>query len=237
MFPQTYKPRWELPPGTTHVSVECTIDKGLVQTQTEIESKTRRKEFKELLRQDMQTKLLNWGMVVLASCIIIIALSKLVVMPLVNVEIARRKNNDRRRRQRRMSRSSSYRHHSGSITTATRRISSTSGSGGSSDNHPMHHLPQEHLTLIAHAEGMEGIGSPCVEGYRRNEPNYDDDDCRSSAGDSNSYSDDLSHGTTASEDFDAQVPADFDAIPIVAATIMPVVTLQATVVQDGITYT
>ena len=225
------------------MSVDCAIDKDLVLKQTEMESKTRRKEFKELLRQDMESKLVNWGMVVLASCAILVALSKLVVTPLVTMEMARRNNNNhecRRRQQqcrRRRSRSSSYRHHSGSCAmTATSRSNSTGSSGGSTDSLPMHHPSHEHLTLMAHAESMDD---------GRDGPNYvDDDDAdyrsngRSSSNtDDDDDDDDVSQGTSASDDFDAQVPADFDAIPIVAATIMPAVTLQAIVIQDGITYT
>jgi hypothetical protein len=268
------QPRWEFPPQTTHISVDCTTDKDLVLEQVHVQSQTRQKEFKELLKQDVEKKLIHWCMVVLAFCAIILAVSKFVVRPLVNMEIARRKNtkkNNSKERRRRLQRNRSRRSRS---TNSSHRIRSSgralaaattgrsSSSSGSNDSLPIHYPSNEHLTLITHADSMDGVTvtvPPVERQYdptrRNDETDYyydddvddddddDDDDYLSSDSTSSNDCDELTQGGTttvsASNHFDAQVPADFDAIPIVAATILPATTdilLHATVIHDGITY-
>ena len=81
----SYRPHWELPEGTTHVSVTCTRDKELVLEQSERKERAERDERRNAKRDAFQTKVFNGLVVFVSALTIIFALSQLIVAPLVTV--------------------------------------------------------------------------------------------------------------------------------------------------------
>lgn len=234
----SYAPRWELPHGTTHVSVDCTFDREVAREETKSKAQEGRKHAREERRDEIGMTLFNWALVVVFSLAFIYALSHFIVTPLVTLVTSKRDRRLRRRSSRTCRRSS------------TMRTSSTLNSSYSTL--PLHHSEQQ-ITLIAE-DGMviEGHLSTDsnVEGPRtlQTRSNRGDDDAEndadhsvsSSSDDSYSYETDNNNGYDDQQqlnDFDSQVPCDFDAVPIVAATILPIAdAIPATVVQDGVSY-
>jgi hypothetical protein len=101
----------------------------------------------------------------------------------------------------------------------------------------MHYSSHEHVDLIADAE----VETSVAERINSNEDGYDDDGDDSESGSStysSSYNSDINDQQRLMSDFDSQVPCDFDAIPIVAATVLQDAeeAVPAMVVQDGMSY-
>jgi hypothetical protein len=223
--PLTYHSRWELPAGTTHVSVDCTIDKDLVRDVTAARLEEERKHVREARREEMGMKLFNWLLVCLSTLTVIYAISHFIVTPLVTLAASKR---DERRCRRRSSSSCNNRRN------RTVRTSSTLSS--SSSSLPMYHQEQE--VFVAEERFEDGEGDRYRDAPRLHGSHSEDLD------DSGASSDDSTYETTGIYDeqqqlneFDSQVPCDFDAVPIVAATILPEINaIPAMVVQDGITY-
>jgi hypothetical protein len=216
----SYHSRWELPPGTTHVSVDCTLDKDVGHDVTNARVKEERKHARQERLEEIEMKLINWVLVCVSSLSVIYALSHFIVTPLVSMA----KSRNERRRRRRSSRSCHSRR------GRTLRTSSTLSSSLSSL--PLHH--EEHVTLVA--EGVvEGQVLPVPQDDESSRSDDDSQDCSRSSSSDDSFSRDREQQRM--HDFDSQVPCDFDAVPIVAATILSVDdAIPATVIQDGISY-
>jgi hypothetical protein len=227
----SYQPRWELPPGTTHVSVDCTADRGATREEIESRYEEARKHNREARREEIGMKLFNWVLVFLSSLAFVYALSHVIVTPLVTLAASRR---NRRRRRRRSSRS----------CRRSRTIRTSSTLSSSLGSLPLHHHEQQ-VTLIA-GDGVVVQGHPMAESTAEDpESSCHDNDADNSA--SSSSDDSYSYETVHEEeedddelrmnDFNSQVPCDFDAVPIVAATFLSMSdAIPATVVQDGVTY-
>mmetsp|Transcript_1590 Transcript_1590/g.2954 ORF Transcript_1590/g.2954 Transcript_1590/m.2954 type:complete len:429 (-) Transcript_1590:113-1399(-) len=234
----SYHHRWEIPPSTTHISVDCTVDKEVGHQTLEEQERNQRKEVRDARREEIAMKLFNWVLVFLSSLTIIYALSHFIVMPLVTVAGRNRRRKNERRRTRNNSRRS--------------RTLRTSGSSLSSSygDLPLHYLPQEHVTLIAgHEVVVEGSAVPLnnnntipqgeCDGDHDHSDSHSGDDQDDSEGSSDDYSYSYDEEQRNLNDFDSQVPCDFDAVPIVAATVLHASAadvVPATVVDDGVSY-
>ena len=246
----SYRPHWELPEGTTHVSVTCTRDKELVLEQTEREERAERDERRNAKRDAFQTKLFNGLVVFVSALTIIFALSQLIVAPLVAVATTIASSSSSGRSDCTSSRNdfesdddteNFESSHLSVRRDRRRRYSFLERRSSSISSLPFHHQEADALILeedgsvvqgivyadegdIADVVAARGSSSASSRGCRQasvhSHPNMVEDE-----DDEDHYHD------QAESDFDSQVPLDFDAVPI--ATI-PVVT--ATVLDDGITY-
>jgi hypothetical protein len=227
----SYRPRWELPPGTTHVSVDCTVDRVMAKETVKYRDDEARKHARETRREEIGMKLFNWVLIFVSSLAVIYALSHFIVTPLVT--LAASKGRDRRRR-RRTSRS----------CRRNRTVRTSSTLSSSFTSLPFNHQGQD-VTLISEDGVLVGFRRPHSE-LNEQTPcqDYNDDDAENNSG-SSSSDDSHSYETVRHDDedeqqmndFDSQVPCDFDAVPIVAATVLPVNgAIPALVVHDGVSY-
>jgi hypothetical protein len=247
----SYRPHWELPEGTTHVSVMCTRDKELVLEQYDKEERAERDERRQAKRDELQTRLFNGLIVFVSALTIIYALSHLIVTPLVAVATAvassgrnngstvfddedddnphcshlsvRRSAENRRRRSSFLERRST----SSSISSL-----------------PVHHQEVEALVLEDDTLSHDIIHTDDHEEYRYNRSDTVVSSLHNSSGASHHRrphmveedDDDSRSEDQAESDFDSQIPLDFDAVPIVTAQIVPATIMQAMALNDGITY-
>jgi hypothetical protein len=225
----SYRLRWELPPGTTHVSVDCTVDRVMAKEEIKSRHDEARKHNRDARREEIGLKLFNWVLVFVSSLAVIYAFSHLVVTPLVKVAALKGRGQRRRRRSSRSCRRS-----------RTFRTSSTLSTSFSSL--PLHH--QEQLATLVLEDDALVSGRPATElSEERPRREHGDDDLDNISGPSSSddsYSYETVHEDEDEQqmnDFDSQVPCDFDAVPIVAATVLTLTdAIPATVVEDGVSY-
>jgi hypothetical protein len=279
----SYHPRWQIPPGTTHISVDCTVDREVGQQTLKTKEREHMTEIRRARREEIGMKLFNWTLVFFSSLLLIYALSHFIVTPLaaaVGAARAKRRrrrrheddddddhiNGERRRRSPRRISSRSRRILDRTVRTVT---TATSTLSGSSSSLPLHHVPQEHVTLIVdetiegdryHDRREQSPRRSIETGVHRDRSSRSDDDDDGDHDDdffSGSSTDDGGDDDSSSYDpvidgdddddddveqrqlyeFDSQVPCDFDAVPLVCATVLHVEdAIPATVVQDGVSY-
>ncbi|KAG7374014.1 hypothetical protein IV203_013109 [Nitzschia inconspicua] len=233
-----HQPRWELPPGTTHVSVDCTSDRKMAREEVEARAREERQHNREVRREEIGMKLFNWVLVFLSSIAFIHAVSHFIVTPLASMVAARR---ERRKRRRRSSRS----------CRRSRTIRTSSTLSSSYSTLPLHHQDQDVTVIAEDGVVVEGYPQPESNGddpslhHHTRSVHRDDEDADNSASSTSDGSYETVHDDDDDDDeqrqmndFDSQVPCDFDAVPIVAATILSSMSdaIPATVVQDGVSY-
>lgn len=246
----SYRPHWELPEGTTHVSVTCTRDKELVIEQIEKEERAERERRRQAKRDAIQTRLFNGIIVFISALTIIFALSQLIITPLVTVanKIAASSgrnpyttsrydcddydhdDNDYRSIRRNQRRGSSFLERRSSSISSLPLHSQVAEPLALEDDHVVHGSIHTREIEQASGDGSSSMRSPRdvggPSGRRRRPYTVEDDDDISGRSQSSHQSDDQ-----AERDFASQIPLDFDAIPIAAIPVVP-----AVVLNDGITY-
>lgn len=171
---------WELPAGTTHVSVSCEEDKSQIYQHEKDTHQAGIHERTEERIETFEVKLVNLALI-LGSCLAgIYAISRGIVRPMVTTALQLEQQQP---------------------FTQSNNINSTSGSSASEEGDSRtssgRWIPSQHFFLEVD-QAVVGDGS-------------DVDDCDGDSEDSEAQQ----------RSFDLQVPADFDAIPIVAATVLP----------------
>lgn len=152
---------WQVPEGTTHMSVDCTEDKTLVTEATFQEKAQHIKEEQEHRLETYEIKLFNWGLIFIFCVTGIFVLSQLLIKPVV-----------------------------GSLAAACSQHRSTNNNNN--EDGATTSTPQETQDLV------NNHNSSHQESFDQND----------------------SDAVVEQDHFDMQVPLDFDAVPIVPATVL-----------------
>jgi hypothetical protein len=177
-----------VPPGTTHVSLDCTIDKEAVIERYEQIAEIEHKKVREKISIDKEWTLFVIVSVLGAVLIVVFAISHLVVKPIVGA------------------------------------VREGFGSGRQAEGDQIGN--NQLVSLVSYNSGL------------RVETDVEENDQEGEADqilreDLPLDEDETTHDMTPHPQ---QIPMDFDAVPIVPATIVPIEAVYAEVIQDGITY-
>jgi len=186
------------PVGTTHVSVDCTVDKDIVIQSYDHASKLQHEVIREEISAKKETTMFVIACVLCSVLIVVYSISELVVKPIVSA------------------------------------ITSTRGHSGNNDGGWNFSQDQENIALVSNLqiEGVVPREDEAEEEFAIGDHQDEFHDEHPSTRHRRQEQQD--HGTGC--DYDSQIPADFDAVPMVPATIIPIDAIPAMIVQDGITY-
>ena len=231
-----------IPVGTTHVSVDCTIDKELMLERFEYTAKLQHDVIRDVVSAKKETTLFTAVTMLCSMLIVIYSISQLVVKPIVNAM-----NNI--------------------ITTTTTTTTnnnnntSTDDEEGEEDEHE-HEGEQEHIALVTNLrieegegggrmttmssseeeEREESINNIVSEDQGEDEEEEERNSHRQQQQQPNIILDDT-HPEHQQQQQHHQIPTirglnddDDDFVAFVPATIIPMNAIPATVMQDGITY-
>jgi hypothetical protein len=233
-----------VPSGTTHISVDCTIDKEAILDNLQQQQDFNRQRFRDKVHAQKEKTLFAVASILGAVLITIYAISQMVVQPIVGVlreSIGRNNNNN-------------------SSSSHSNNINNNIGYGG--NNHQLVSLmvPRTNSGLRIETDGDEfGMQDEIHTFHDITEPTIDsipmDFDAvpivpsRSPSPQQQQQQqqtplnvDTVSvlptvHMSPQQQQLEPQqIPMDFDAVPIVPATIIPIDAIHAEVVQDGVTY-
>lgn len=204
-----------VPPGTTHVSVDCTFDKEALLESYQHAIDLQHEIIEEKIAATKKQTLFVVVSVLVAVLIIIYAISQLVVQPIVGA-IGDAVGNSRRGEDESGGGSNQL------ASLVSRNSSRTSNRTSS---------------LVSIVSRHSGLRIDAADGCS-------DDDIYQEEGGAHLIQDDLGI-VDEPEDLESdntiivesqQIPLDFDAVPIVPATIIPFEAIPAEVMEDGITY-
>jgi len=203
-----------IPPFTTHISVDCTLDKEAILESYEQQSNLQHERIRETVSAQKEGTLFAVLSVLGAMLIILFAISHLVVQPIVGAigeAFARRRSFEGGLGGESDEFVSLVTHNSGLHVE-----NDVDESGHVEADHQMEHQMEEDLPLDETEQHF-------LDSSPHHQIPMDFD----------------AVPIQISMDFDAvpiQLPMDFDAVPIVPATLVPIEAIHAEVVQDGVAY-
>lgn len=186
-----------VPPGTTHISVDCTTDKEALLESYQQALDLHHEMIQENISATKKQTLFVVASVLVAALIVIYAIAQLVVQPIVGAI--------------------------GDASESRRRIDDVIDSGGGSNQLISLVSRQNSSRLsLSHSSGLQ-LDTFNDEEERTQHHIIQDDQ------------EELSDSENTISELQ-QIPLDFDAVPIVPATIIPFDIIPAEVMEDGITY-
>jgi len=241
-----------VPPGTTHISVDCTIDKEAILENLQQQQEFKRQRYRNRVDAQKEKTLFAVASILGAVLITIYALSQMVVQPIVGVlreTIGRNNNNNNNNNNSNNNSNNNNIGYGGNNYQLVSRMVPRTNSGlrietdgdefGMQDEIQTFH---EIIETTIDSIPMDFDAVP-IAPSRSTSPQQQQHQQQQQQQQQTPLNVDtvsvlpIVHVSPQQQQPEPQqIPMDFDAVPIVPATIIPIDAIHAEVVQDGVTY-